>query len=333
MSGGLQLDIECAEPEDPFAHLMSAFEPVTPHSDSSGSESEPEQDEQDSQPSPDSTSVEMELDSFFVDPVSQMPSPAVTSYSPSELHDTLAPFPEGVDSFADLQAILANDPCHPNGVEPTQTMDGSDGFNYDHFAASLEGPSGGSAISFEDLLSTQVSAQAYPTPGSSRHAVLHQKPQRPSHLDYNFDQYSAARIQAEERIAFQAALVAAPLPCPPDVRLASRASMSMPSMSMPSMSIPSTSDISTSFPLPNIPHSAASFQHAFASSFPSLTVMPNGLGLHDATSPHSILFDAYTRRKEYASTTSANGLPTPPTPTPQPAFYMPASWAHTSDSR
>ena len=151
---GLQLGLDRAEPEDPFAHLMSAFDPVTPHSDSSASDSGSDQGEPDSLPSPDTTSVEMELDSFFDNPTSQLPSPAVTSYSPSDMHDTLAPFPDSVDSYADLQAILANDPCHSGG--PNCRDEDGHGFDYDNFAASVEGPSSNSGISFEDLLNTQT---------------------------------------------------------------------------------------------------------------------------------------------------------------------------------
>ncbi|KAL8281125.1 hypothetical protein RQP46_006483 [Phenoliferia psychrophenolica] len=320
---GMQLGLDRTEPEDPFAHLMSAFDPITPHSDSSGSDSEGD-DEPESLVSPAATSVEMELDSFFDNPTSQLPSPAVSSYSPSDLHDTLAPFPESVDSYADLQAILANDPCHPGAVSAAPPTEDHLSFDYDHFAASVEGPTtttssssggGGVAISLEDLINTQI--KAYPTPTSTHHASLHSQP--PSHLDFNFDQYSEARSQCEQRFALQAALAAAPLPSPTsDVPITSRASMSMPSMTIPSsVEIPVRGRLASI----SIAHSAASFQNAYASSFPSLSVMPNGLGLHDTAAP---LFDAYSR-KALVPTSTAGGLPTPPTPAPQPAFYMPNS--------
>lgn len=302
-------------PEDLFGHL-GAFDPLTPRSDSSsGSSPEQERDaSMESEASPDSTSVELEC---FAERPSQLPSPAFTTYSPSELHEPLGPaYDDSMGAFADLQAILANDPCHGLNSSQPPTRDESSGFDYDSFAASIEQAQdvhhGG--ISLDDLVNTRVAdTKAYPTPRQS-HSSLHRQPQ--PHLAFNFEEYSEARDRSEQRIALHASLAAAPLPSPPASAPTSRASISMPH-SLPSLTLPVTSrTLDTAF---SSMSSASIFQSAYASSFPSLSVMPNGLGLHDVSS-HSILLDAYTRRKESAS--NASRLPTPPTS--QPAFYIPS---------
>lgn len=276
---------------------------------------------------------------------SQYPSPAFTSYSPTDLqHDS---------TLADLEAILANDPLHSSLLNPSQYHQPAqnhhdDSFDYESFAASVEGP-GPAATSpsthmpttLEDLLNAAVPpSERYPTPPSATVASAPQMTALPHHqpqLHLDFSSFTSAFSNADQQRRDQA-------------RADSNAfNRSMSSISMPSFTIPATahagsptiapSSLNTqALPLasassaasraagaaPTASYPSAALAYAYASSFPSLLALPNGLGLSAPPSQSSIpapssskpdssqlLFDAYTKRSAPAfyipSTTSLTG--------------------------
>ncbi|KAI5480791.1 zinc finger, C2H2-type domain containing protein [Pseudohyphozyma bogoriensis] len=268
--GGLGLGLKNGIADDPFAAITSAY-PTSPNSDSSSSEDD------DSRDSYKSASVEVE---------SHYPSPAFTSYSPSALHDTMS----------DLQAILENDPLHASMSASSRAAASAaagvrhDEFDYDGFAASVEGPSASAAVSsFDHLLDASRGLQPYPTPLTSA---------LPNHFD--FSDFGAP---ADRKKSVSPPTV--PLP-PAPANLHPLASLSIPSFTIPvSAPTPSSQPFSPTFP-------------TYASSFPSLSVMPNGLGLHDS-SP-DILFEAYLKRRQPPPTVTSSTAQLP-------GFYIPSEAA------
>ncbi|ORY89443.1 hypothetical protein BCR35DRAFT_300630 [Leucosporidium creatinivorum] len=257
----------------------------------SGSSSDEEDDEKDKTYSPDEKDL----------PESQYPSPAFTTYSPNDLQR---------DTLTDLEAILANDPLHSNNsslflpsVQPQE-----DGFDFESFAASVEGPPPGSTL--EDLLNAAVP----PTPPSAhlKHPMLpHHQPQ--THLDFDFSAtFAAADRQRREQQQNQ-------------VQTATPASITMPAFSIPATAgtLPAPTSLNPSqsqqsphltFPTTsNTSYPTSAFASAYSTSYPSLMALPNGLGLTQNAEPHQALLDAYRKRSA------------PPAPPSAPAFYIPST--------
>lgn len=241
-------------------------------------------------------------------PESQYPSPAFTSYSPSDLQR---------DTLSDLEAILANDPLHSNHSSFFHTAlasHGEDGFDFESFAASVEGPQPGSTL--EDLLNAAASP---PTPPSARAApALLPHEQSQSGLDFDFSATFAAadrqrreREQQKEReqAAAQAAAIAATSSSIPSFSIPSSISFSHPPIASPSQQSPHLSFPSSS---PSFP--AGAYASAFSTAFPSLMALPNGLGLSENSQPHQALLEAYRKRSAGTSPSAAS-----------PAFYIPSS--------
>ncbi|SCV71901.1 BQ2448_4595 [Microbotryum intermedium] len=276
---------------------------------------------------------------------SEYPSPVFTSCSPVDLHR---------DTLSDLEAILANDPLHSSLAHTTHFRLGAanpeDGFDFESFAASVE--NSGHGI-LDDLLGGESGVKSpeerYPTPPSADLQPHLQPHVPPVEFDFAASFQAADRERREQatreeaaRFLHQAAqqvptarVVPLPLgelnsvanpfvPCAPfNIPLLNLNSpsvapinLSLPTMSLapslPSVSIRSASP-STSTPTSQATLNSA-YALAYASSFPSMMTMPNGLGL--TTGPESagwdpttqLLLNAYKRSQTSSS----------------PAFYMPA---------
>ena len=252
-------------------------------------------------------------------PESQYPSPAFTSYSPSDLQR---------DTLSDLEAILANDPLHSNNstlFNPAAQSHPEDGFDFESFAAAVEGPQPGSTL--EDLLA----AASPPTPPSVHPApslLPHQQPQ--THLDFDFSATFAAadrqrREREQQKEREQAVAQAA----------AAANSNSLPSFNIPSfhghnhppMQHHQQQSPHLSFPIsssaPSYP--TAAYASAFSNSFPSLMALPNGLGLSQNAEPaHQALLEAYRKRSAAAGNAGSTSSVSVTVGT-SPAFYIPSS--------
>lgn len=283
--GGLHLDLGPSSfPDGPFGRISNGFDIVASPGSAASSSSEGDESVDGSY----STSAEME---------SQYPSPAFTSYSPSTMQDTMA----------DLEAILANDPLHASMTASSrqhatsQTVVGeNDDFDFEHFAASVEGPTASTSLSFENLVTASRLESAFPSSQAISNSTANSTAVQPiiNGLDFDFGEFTAVALPT-------------PIPHRPQHRSMSMSS-AIPSTSRGSMTMPSA--------MPASSYPSASLASAYASSFPSLSVMPNGLGLHDA-SP-SMLFEAYLKRKGNGPASTPTS--TIPLPTPLPAFYVPS---------
>lgn len=194
----------------------------------------------------------------------------------------------------ELEAIFGSDSLYPNFG--SHLDDGLD-FDFEKFAAGVEGPLPASITAFDSYK-------------SRAHPLLNQ------HLPFSildFDFASDLPSSSTDPLG----------------HLAPRISMSMPSMSMP-LCTPHTLPPSVPLPLPkpsrdytlppprswtsSYPSPALSSAYA-AASFPSLSSLPNGLGLH--SSPEQQLYEAYLKRKAPATSATQH--------LPSKAFYMPAA--------
>lgn len=253
-------------------------------------------------------------------PESQYPSPAFTSYSPTDLQR---------DTIQDLEAILANDPLHSNNASLfNPAVQPPDEFDFESFAASVEGPTPGNTL--EDLLQA-AAVPPTPTSGLMKPALLpHHQPQ--NHLEFDFAATFAAadrqrREQQQQHHHHQ------------QQHQHQQSSSAMPAFSIPSShSLPTPSSFTQlhqqhqqqqqqqhhqqsphlTFPTTNTSYPTSAFASAFvATSYPSLMAVPNGLGLSSTSpEPHQALLEAYRKRSL---------PPLASTPTSSPAFYIPSA--------
>ncbi|KDE08857.1 hypothetical protein MVLG_00957 [Microbotryum lychnidis-dioicae p1A1 Lamole] len=277
---------------------------------------------------------------------SEYPSPVFTSCSPVDLHrDTLSDL-EAILANDPLHSSLAHTTHFRLGAANPE-----DGFDFDSFAASVENPGHGI---LDDLLGGESRVKSpeerYPTPPSSALQAHLQPHVPPVEFDFAASFQAADRERREQATREEAAQflhqAAQQVPTARVVPLAlgelnsvanpfvscapynipllnlnspsvAPVNLSSPTNSLPqtlpSVSMPSASP-SNSTPSSQSASLNSAFALAYASSFPSMMTMPNGLGL--TTGPESAMADPTTQLLLNAYKRSQTSS--------SPAFYMPA---------